>query len=288
VNRTLFIIVGWLIFITIGLSVWGYFFAQGTIFLKLIGIPASFAASIWGVFGIIYVTETFLGVDLEDKKWVAEQQKLKKQKVREEAIQKAKEKAKVEHEKGIESKVARSKFQITRACCSLCRSTHMGLAFRTYPPEDLAVALGDAGVPFTINDSTIEKIICLDCKTESSHIGQSSTSDQKFILVAPYEDNNPLTPYPEYRKWLGEQFGIAISFVLPELVLNRLRSGDIIIGSLDIPEIASISENGCRYFHVTWATPPPEGCLDITQEYIEKEKPVVNEFYIKCLEGREV
>jgi len=224
-----------------------------------------------------------------------EETELRNKLTKKEAEREAREEARRKEQERICSivKAYRTCFEYFFACL-YCRSTNKALLFQHDPPEDIALALEEARMPFVVLDdaSAETEVLCLDCKQKIYKWprikNQKKFEDRQlsFILIAKYRGKNPLRPHRDYQAWLKNQLGMDVSFVLPEVDTDRLREGDIVVGSLKIPDIAKVIACGCRYFHITWSVPPPSSCPDITQRHLEKGTPVVNEFYVKRLEDR--
>lgn len=274
--------IGWIMTGIVSYFIWRYLYADASTFSKVLGVLLSL----------------FLGALCTSFNWVwldREEAVLRNKQMKEEFIQEIREEARRKEQEKIDSIVekCRTRFEYFSAC-HCCRSTNKALLFQHEPPEGIALALEKVRIAYIVsNDASAEaEVICLDCKhkiwrwspmQDQDHFENSQPS---FILIAKYRGKNPLRPHSEYRAWLKKEFGMDVSFVLPEVDPDRLRAGDIVVGTLAVPDMAKVVECGCRYFHVAWKTPPAKSCWNITRRDIEKGNPDIREYHVMQIEGR--
>jgi CRISPR-associated protein Csx16 len=105
------------------------------------------------------------------------------------------------------------------------------------------------------------------------------TADQ---VVPPRPTTYLVTRHSGAKQWVEEE-GIAVDAQLDHLEIDRVRAGDIVIGSLPVNLAAQVCARGGRYFHLSLELPYDWRGRELSPNDMRRFGARVEEFFIrKC------
>lgn len=92
-----------------------------------------------------------------------------------------------------------------------------------------------------------------------------------------------VTRHPGALQWLRSK-GFHADEVVPHLELNRLRAGDVVVGTLPVHLAAQVCRRGARYFHLALEAPPEARGRELTPEDMERYGARLEEMVVQARE----